>query len=319
MDERIYEFAVPATAHRLRLERFLKQVRPDLSGRMIDRLCRTGAVNVRGKARDGRFYVKNGDRVILTLTDDSSPALFETPRIISRSKQLIALGKPPALATVPPPGHARERSNLLSWLENQILEEGEISGRQVNRPGVVHRLDKDTSGVVLFSLTPAAHQRLVDCFRRREVRKTYLALVAGVVEREEGRIETRLRRTSSGRVVPDERGQVASTAWRILQRGNTWSLLECSPLTGRLHQIRVHFLSIGHAVLGDPIYGSASSIELSPPPPRLWLHAASIKLPGGIEHKSGPSTEFPCPLWDDLSDHLLAISGNLEIDGSACD
>ena len=213
---------------------------------------------------------------------------------------------------MPPPRHASDSSSLLNWLERLLARNPELSqgeSERASRPGVLHRLDKDTSGIILFSLAPDLHTTMLDCFRRRQIDKTYLALVAGEVSPHEGQIEVPLGRNSSGLVIPDERGRSACTSYRLLEGNQDWSLLECKPKTGRMHQIRVHLRHIGYPIAGDPLYGLANLSRSISPSPRLWLHAAGIDLPSQVSSELKLPSSFLCPLWEDLADHLTDIGG----------
>lgn len=141
---------------------------------------------------------------------------------------------------------------------------------------VVHRLDREVSGVVIFARNAAAHRRLNIEFEERRVTKTYLAAVAGVPEEEKGTVDAPLREFGSGRVGVDaERGKPSLTRWRVVERAAAATLVEVRPETGRRHQIRAHFYHLGHPVLGDARYGSPESASLCR---RLMLHALEISF-----------------------------------------
>ncbi len=361
--------------HRLRLDRYLHKVRPDLSRRRIEMLLRTGNVLVNDHPRGLGYFVKRGDRVVILASaaphaapqaaPQAGPQISATPaghdpRWILRLPELLAVGKPPGMPTVPaarrtgapgtpdtPGTPGAPAVSLLEWLHDSLARElaappsGPTTPAAVSSghpPGVVHRLDQDTSGVVLFSLSPRAHRLLVQAFRRREVRKTYLALAAGRVHPRAGVIDLALVRDAGGamrpapaagggrRPAPDPSGREhpapgggaanaaaaglpARTAYEVLHARRNWSLLRVEPRTGRMHQIRAHLAAIGHPVLGDPLYGRPT--PQVPAPPRLWLHAWRIDLPRPLREAWHVSGAPMCPLWEDLARHLELLDPEL--------
>ena len=178
---------------------------------------------------------------------------------------LIAFDKPSGLYSI------RERKGG----EDRSLH-ALASLREGRRLFVVHRLDKDTSGVLLFARSAAAHRRLSLLFETRQVEKSYLAWILGEPSAEEGVVETPLREFGSGRMGVDPRGKESLTRWRVLRRTPGAALLDVRPETGRRHQIRVHLCSIGHPVLGDRMYGPRRPVGGLP---RLMLHAREIVFP----------------------------------------
>ncbi len=280
-------FTVDETRHRLRLDRFLRSVCPDLGRHALQRLLRAGAVIVEGRPRDASYFVKRGQWIEVTL--EATPPAIDEPREILRSSQILAVMKPPGWATNP----VAERS-LLAWAES----------RSDSRPGLVHRLDRDTSGAVLFSLTGDAYRILLRAFRARRIEKRYLALVAGPIRPRSGTIDRPLRRDASGRMMIDPTGVSARTAYKVVRSNRRATLVELIPKTGRMHQIRVHLASMGHPICGDPRYGDPRrDLEA----PRLWLHAASIRLPAETARLLEAPALIEAPLWDDLAEHLASL------------
>jgi RluA family pseudouridine synthase len=190
------------------------------------------------------------------------PVLFE-------NDDVIAVSKPEGLASIPE--RSKERDSLFSRL----------SLRFSDKLFVVHRLDKEASGVILFAKNPGAHRFLNDLFETRDVKKTYLIMVHGDVVSTSGVIERPLRQFGSGRVGVDERqGKASTTEFHVLERYGSHTLVEVHPLSGRRHQIRVHFFSMGHPVAGDTRYGDKAAQKSFP---RLMLHAQrlELRLPSG--------------------------------------
>jgi tRNA pseudouridine32 synthase/23S rRNA pseudouridine746 synthase len=187
--------------------------------------------------------------------------------ILHRDEHLLAVSKPAGLLSVPGRG-----PDLRDCLVTRLKDEF---------PGVriVHRLDRDTSGVMILALDPDTHRQLSAQFERREVHKRYIARVAGRVTGDIGRIDLPLRkdldRPPRHRVDHDpDRGKPAVTDWRVIVRGDSWTQLELTPHTGRSHQLRVHCHALGHSILGDPLYGD----DEPPSGGRLMLHAESLTV-----------------------------------------
>jgi RluA family pseudouridine synthase len=189
--------------------------------------------------------------------DGAIPILYE-------DADIVAVDKPEGLAAIP---ERRPHSpSLLEILQAQRRE----------RLYIVHRLDKETSGVIVFARNAQAHRWLNEQFETRAVEKTYVALVHGVIAGDEGVIEAPLRQFGSGRVAVDpQRGKPSITEYCVQERFKSSTLAEAYPRTGRRHQIRVHLYHLGHPIIGDPLYGDKSRPAQYP---RLMLHAQTIKL-----------------------------------------
>ena len=186
------------------------------------------------------------------------------PSVLYEDDGLVAVDKPAGMATAAGGGIETDAS-LHAWVTRHVGA----------RAYIVHRLDRGTSGVIVFAKTSEAHRRLSQAFEAREVGKRYLAAVDGHVRRVAGEIADRLRTFGSGRVGVDPSGAEALTRYRRLERLQDADLLEIEPLTGRRHQIRVHCYAIGHPVLGDTRYGDDRPVGGVP---RLMLHAAELRL-----------------------------------------
>jgi tRNA pseudouridine32 synthase/23S rRNA pseudouridine746 synthase len=186
------------------------------------------------------------------------------PEVLFENADVIAVSKPEGLASIPE--RFRGRESLLSLLSSRTLE----------KLYVVHRLDKEASGVILFAKHEAAHRFLNRQFERGRVKKTYLALTHGVIEAEKGVIDRAVRAFGSGRMGVDaEKGKRSITGFVVRRRFDAYTLVNVFPATGRRHQIRVHFYSINHPLVGDLRYGDR---ELQRPFPRLMLHAEEITV-----------------------------------------
>ena len=203
-------------------------------------------------------------------------------RIIDENDRMLVVDKPCGQATVPARGEPPERS---LWRQAER--------RTGSRLYAVHRIDRDTSGLVAFAKSAAAHRELCALFESGRVQKTYLALASGRIPRA-GRVESPIRAFGSGRMAVDSRGKPSRTSYRPREHFLDSTLVEIEPKTGRRHQIRVHLYSIGHPVVGDPLYGRP------PAAPRLMLHAWRLRLtlPGGREISA--CCEPPCEFLREL-------------------
>ncbi len=196
---------------------------------------------------------------------------FHTIPVLFENEEIIAVDKPEKLSSIPE--RNREKISLLKILSDHFQR----------KFFVVHRLDKQVSGVILFAKNPETHRYLNLQFEQRKVHKTYLALVHGTIEENFGVIEAPLRRFGSGRMGEDRtRGKPCRTEFSVMDRFADYTLVRVDPLTGRKHQIRAHFFNLGHPIVGDTLYGDKS---LQKTFPRLMLHALRVQFlsPAGVE------------------------------------
>jgi RluA family pseudouridine synthase len=199
-------------------------------------------------------------------------------RVVHEDERLLAVDKPAGLAMAP--GGGVELAETLQW---------QVAEHIGSKAFLVHRLDRETSGVVVFARHAEAHRELSRQFEERQVTKRYVALVAGHVDGRSGEITHPLREFGSGRVGVDPKGREAVTTWRLRERLRDADLLEVSPRTGRRHQIRVHCYAIGHPVMGDTRYGDARPVGDAP---RLMLHAAELVLADGLALRADLPADF---------------------------
>jgi 23S rRNA pseudouridine1911/1915/1917 synthase len=256
------------------------RVASDLSGlsrSRIQRLISDGHVRSGGNAVRARDSVRPGD-VLEVDVPPPEPAGIEAEDIpltvVYEDPDVLVVDKPAGLVVHPSAGHAS--GTLVNALLARDTEYGGIAG--VQRPGIVHRLDRDTSGLIMIAKTDAAQTSLMAQLKARRVKKTYLALVQGGVQAAAGRIEAAIGRDPRNRlrmaVVADGRASV--TGYRVRERFAGWTLLELDLVTGRTHQIRVHLDALGHPVAGDPVYGTGTSRRGPDGLERLFLHAWRI-------------------------------------------
>jgi len=283
-----------------RLDRVLA-TRLGLPRSRVRDLIESGAVEVDGRRVKAAARVQLGQ--VVRIREEEAGAI-EQPRIpiLYEDRSVVVVDKPPGIP-VHPAGVGKRGVTVVGVLGAQ----GALAGGSPERPGVVHRLDALTSGVMVLARTERAWRDLVEQFRRREVRKEYLALVEGEVEPEAGEISGRLARDARRpwRMRVDRAGKEAETEFRVLVRREGKSLLLVVPRTGRTHQIRVHLAAIGHPVVGDPLYGGEGE--------RLMLHAWRL----GFRHPvTGKWLEFEAPPPPELAS-LLANTSSKTRTGSS--
>ncbi|MBQ8073298.1 MAG: RluA family pseudouridine synthase [Clostridia bacterium] len=215
--------------------------------------------------------------------------------ILYQDEDLAVIVKPRGMVVHPAPGH--EQGTLVNALLHHLDALGGIGGEL--RPGIVHRLDKDTSGVMLVARNDAAQTALSEMLAARRMEKHYRALVEGAMKEPAGRVELPIARSKKDRkkMAVDPEGREAVTEWRVLAEGRGCALLDVHILTGRTHQIRVHMRHLGHPVCGDPIYGWERGVRV----PCLMLHAFSL----AFDHpRTGERMTFRAPLPADFQEGL---------------
>lgn len=261
-----------------RLDHFLCAALPGLSRARLQEWIDAGRVKVAGTVRKASYKLRAGEAI------EVDPAPLKPLRaepedipldILFEDDDLIALNKPAGI--VVHAGAGRHSGTLVNALLHHFTQLSRVGGDL--RPGIVHRLDQGTSGVLLVARHDAAHRALAAQFAGRTVEKIYLALVQGQVAQTSGRVESPIARDPIRRTRMTARlatGRNALTQYRVLERFQRFTLLEVKIGTGRTHQIRVHLASIGHPVAGDTLYGAAARMPGLPVLGRPWLHAFSI-------------------------------------------
>jgi len=260
------EIALDASHVGWRLDRALAAALPSLSRERLKVLTKAGALTRDGKAvRDPAVKVKGDERYTLALPDPepdhNEPQEIPLP-IVYEDEHLLVVDKPAGLVVHPAAG------NRDGTLVNALLHHcgGSLSGiGGVARPGIVHRIDKDTSGLLVVAKHDKAHEGLAKQFAAHSIDRRYLAIVSGVPRQAEGTVDASLARSRQNRkkiaIVHPGKGKRAVTHWKRLEILNDAALVECRLETGRTHQVRVHMASIGHPLVGDPVYGRGKSIH----------------------------------------------------------
>lgn len=272
----------------------------------IQEWIKNGRVRVNGAAGRASYTVREGDAI------DAEPAPPQPLRAAAEDIPLAVLYEDPDVVAIDKPagmvvhaGAGVHSGTLVNALLHRFESLSGVGGEL--RPGIVHRLDRYTSGVLLVAKNDAAHRALAEQFSGRQVEKVYLALVHGAVKQEHGRIEKPIARDPVRRIRMTSRvagGRAAWSEYRVLRRMEGFTLLEVRIGTGRTHQIRVHLASIGHPVAGDRLYGAPASVRGCPEEGRFFLHAHRIRfrLPG-----SGQELTVESPLAADLEAWLATL------------
>jgi len=288
-----------------RLDSFVARRCPELSRSYAGRLIDEGLVTLDGRQAKRSEQVGAGTTVSVTIpppeTIDLAPEDIPLT-IIYQDGDIIVLDKPAGLTVHPAPGHPS--GTLVNALLAACPDLRGIAGTL--RPGIVHRLDKDTSGLMVVAKNDRAQRSLQRQLKDREVLKTYLALVQGVPKPAEGLIEAPIGRHPKNRkkMAVVAGGRDAATKYRVREEiaGGRYSLLEVQPITGRTHQIRVHMSALGHAIVGDATYGRRSAVI-----ERQFLHAHKLAFAMPL---GGRTVEFVSPLPADLREALRRLQGN---------
>lgn len=287
----------------------------DLSRSLAAKLIARGFIRVNTTPRKAGYRVKPGDVVSGQIPAAEPAACIPEPvdfGILYEDQALIVVNKPPGLVVHPAAGH--HSGTLVHGLVHHCPDLQGVGGER--RPGIVHRLDKDTSGILLVAKNQAAHVHLSRQFKTRSIQKTYLAIVRGEMPAESGAVSLPIGRHPVDRKkmsTRSRRSRTAETRWRLRRAFQGASLLEVALKTGRTHQIRVHLAAIGHGILGDPLYGKGRlggrwgplSNWAAPSPSRQMLHAWRI----GFQH---PATNIPlafeAPLPRDMVETLRRLA-----------
>ena len=280
-----------------RIDKVLTTLEPEITRSQLKNLINDGHVTVNGQAVKPKYKVQAGDKISLVKPEPQSLEL--TPEnipldIVYEDDDVIVVNKPQGMVVHPAPGHPDHT------LVNALLYHSPLS--TINgtfRPGIVHRIDKDTSGLLMVAKNDLAHQSLAEQLRNKTNKREYLALVYGQIKEDEGTIDAPLGRNPQDRkkqaVVKG--GRHAVTHFKVIKRYDNFTLVKCILETGRTHQIRVHMKYIGHPLVGDPLYGPRKVIGKD----GQFLHAALL----GFKHpRTGKEMVFEAPLPENFQKML---------------
>jgi 23S rRNA pseudouridine1911/1915/1917 synthase len=309
------KFIVSPEEAGLRLDRFVSAHSTELSRTRVQELIEAGLVVLNGKPAKDAQKVRANDVVEVTPTPRAAMKA-EAERIpldiLYEDDDLIAVNKAAGMTVHAGAGNSR------GTLVNALLGRGQAlsQGGDPIRPGIVHRIDKETSGILLVAKNDFAHAKLADSFRERTIQKTYIALVQGVFAEERGRIElpiardpVRRNRMTAKRAASLPNARAARTDWHVLARIDSTTLVEVQLHTGRTHQIRVHFSALRHPVVGDTLYGASGELQVGgstlPALGRNFLHAARL---GFRQPRTGQTIQLTAPLPGELRAYLEKLA-----------
>ena len=288
----------------IRIDRYLSEQMPELSRSYVQKLIKDKRVLISGNPVKANYKVAAGDVIELKLPSAAEPEIQAEDLLLDilyEDADVIFINKPKDMVVHPSAGHAT------GTLVNGLLYhcQGELSGiNGVIRPGIVHRIDKDTTGVIIVCKNDQAHNQIARQLKEHSITRRYRAIVWGNLKEEEGTIDAAIGRHPTDRkrmAVVSKGGKRAVTHYRVLERLGRFTYIECQLETGRTHQIRVHMASIGHPLLGDEIYGRGKSLF------SLQAHALHAMVLGVIHPSTGKYLEVEAP----LPEYFLELLGKL--------
>jgi 23S rRNA pseudouridine1911/1915/1917 synthase len=296
----------------LRLDEFVQKQENSLPIAAVRRAIEEGSVLVNGTSRTAGWRLRSGDKVSVELEEHLHRALESEPidlEVLYEDDYIIAINKPPSMLSHP---STRERKGtLINALLYYLKERGKLGGANP-WPALVHRLDRDTSGVILAAKQDRALQKLAIQFNERRVKKVYQAIIFGTPSPEEGIIDAPIGHHPvlwpRWRIMEKD-GKQAKTFYRVKEKFNGFSLVELEPQTGRTHQLRIHLAHIGHPIAGDHTYGRALNKDWQKthpdmPIPRQFLHAAALTFHHSMINKT---LELHAPLPEDMRQFMERI------------
>jgi 23S rRNA pseudouridine1911/1915/1917 synthase len=314
------EFVVKARMVGKRIDAYLASRYPDYSRSVVQKVIDAGAVLINGQPTKASYKVRLGDRICVWLPElaDEAPTPEDIPiEVVYEDRALSVVNKPAGMVTHPAKGHWS--GTLVNALQFHYDTLSTVGGEQ--RPGIVHRLDRDTTGLLIVAKDDAFHKHLAQQFEQRTIHKEYLALVSGVPQRDSDYIERTIgfhptNREKMAIRLPEDGGKEAVTFYEVLERFRGYAFVRCKPATGRTHQIRVHLAHIGHPIVADKAYSGRDRLTLGdllgPSTPdaatvlidRQALHAHTLRLDHPL---SGQPLHLTAPLPDDMARTLEAL------------
>lgn len=289
------EYDADAQESGARIDSWLAKKNPELSRSYIQKLLKDGEVLVNGRTVRSNYRLRPLDHVTLLVPEPEQPEILPENiplDILYEDGDLLVVNKPKGMVVHPAAGHTS------GTLVNAVLYHCRENLSGINgilRPGIVHRIDKDTTGALLICKNDAAHHSIAEQLREHTIRRRYRAVVQGNLPEDTGTVEGPIGRHPTDRkkmAINRKNGKEAVTHYRVLERFGNATYIECSLETGRTHQIRVHMASIGHPLLGDEVYGSGKN------PWRLQGQALHAMILGFVHPSTGEYLEFQAPLPD---------------------
>ena len=277
----------------IRIDRYLSEMNEELSRSYIQKLLKEQKITVNGSAVKANYKVQEGDEISVAVPDIKEPDILpeDIPLdILYEDDDVLIVNKPKGMVVHPSAGHTS------GTLVNAIMFHCKDNLSGINgllRPGIVHRIDKDTTGALLVCKNDNAHRNLAEQLKEHSIRRRYRAIVAGVLKEDEGTVEGPIGRHPIDRkkmAVNYKNGKDAVTHYKVLERFKNATYVECRLETGRTHQIRVHMTSIGHPLLGDEVYGSGKN------PYHLQGQTLHAMILGFVHPSTGEYMEFTAPL-----------------------
>ena len=295
----VFTFAVEEEQHLERIDTFITAQNEEWSRSQVQIWLKEDLVLVNGEKVKRNYKVKQGDEISVSVPDPKPLEIIAENiplEIYYEDSDVIVVNKPRGMVVHPALGH--ETGTLVNALMYHCKDLSGING--ILRPGIVHRIDKDTSGLLMVAKNDVAHEKLAEQLREKTTVRKYIAIVHGVIQHEEGTIDAPIGRDKSDRqsmTVTDENAKEAVTHFKVLERFEEFTLVECQLETGRTHQIRVHMKYIGFPLAGDPKYGPRKTIDID----GQALHAAVL----GFKHpRTGEYMEFSSPIPKIMEDVL---------------
>jgi len=299
------EWTVDADAAKTRIDKYITEnLGEEVSRSQVQLWIADGHVSVNGGPIKSNYKVSQGDRIVLKVPEPSAVEIIpeDIPlEIAFEDGDVIVVNKPRGMVVHPAPGHSS--GTLVNALMFHCKDLSGINGEL--RPGIVHRIDKDTTGLIMAAKNDKAHASLAAQLKEHSVNRRYLALVHGNITHDQGTIDAPIGRDAQDRklyTVTDRNSKHAVTHFTVVERFGDYSLLELKLETGRTHQIRVHMKYIGHPLVGDPVYGKSKGIKLN----GQALHAAVL---GFVHPSTGEYKEFSAPMPSDMNELLTILRG----------
>jgi len=306
LEKKSIKLAVPEEREGQRLDHYLVEMVPFISRSRLTKLIHCGSILVNGSSCKAGIRLKNGDKIEVNIPAPEPVDIVPEEvsfEVLYEDRDILVITKPPGVVVHPAAGH--KEGTLVHGLLHHCDNLTGIGGQE--RPGIVHRLDKDTSGLMVIAKTDKAHHGLIELFKARKIKKVYHAIVVGRPAAEKGCIREAIGRHRGNRkkmAVLEHGGREAVTAWSVLERFQTpLTYIEARPETGRTHQIRVHMAHVGYPIAGDASYGSKLQKQLNDKfsIKRQCLHAYSLAF---VHPVTGEQLEFVSPIWTDMQEIL---------------